>query len=195
MVGFVDDDGTVMEELAADPMAQVHIDAMEKVHIRQARDADARHARDLEEAGRVADMVIVADPSEMASPEEVTDLLQKLVGVVESHSRTLLTLMETVEKLRQHVAVIEFALEGDGEFDDAEPPVDTPDIATLDRPLTPAEDRARAAEIARIAKLDAAETEAADLRGIDQAAPDAPLPPPVEDEVVIPVVGPKGSFR
>lgn len=193
LIRDLDDDEHARDLEEAGRVAGLDLRAHDAAAFQQAldREATAMHEdlRRYEEAnGPIGD-------DEAAEARAVTEAIMAAVR------EAVLPLARELRELSERLDLIEEYVDMEGDLHErdasvlADPPIDTPDIATLDRPLTPAEDRARAAEIARIAKLDAAETEAADLRGIDQAAPDAPLPPPVEDEVVIPVVGPKGSFR
>lgn len=202
-MAWVDDDGTAIEVDREEPATDDEIREMQER-------AESEHARDLEEAGRVADMVIapgrspepgapigtVADAVMAAVIDAVLPVVKSQAESLRLTSKALEQTLRVVQEHEQRLARLEQFAFGAGFV--MEPSVLDGDAREdLDRPLTPAEDKARAAEIARIAKLDAAETEAADLRGIDQAAPDAPLPPPppVEDEVVIPVRGPKSGFR
>lgn len=184
---WVEDDGTPIE----DPMLRAALDVLN----------EREHARDLEEAGRVAGLDLRAhdaggEPPDIDHEPSTETMIGNVLDAVMTAVRELvIPVVRELRELSERVDNVESAVFGEGGFLDADPPVDTLDIGDLpDRPLTPAEDRARAQRIADKARAEAAAMRAEDLRGIDQDAPDAPAPP-VADEVVIPAQGPKGGFR
>lgn len=159
------------------------------------------HARDLEEAGRVADMIVIAEGASGRSPDLFGDVLDVVLPIIKSQAEAIrlasTALEQVVLVVKEHeerFARLEQFAFGAGALS-APSVLDGDAREDLGRPLTREEDRARAQAIADQARREAAEMAAADLRGIDQEAPDAPPLPVVEDEVVIPVQGPKGGFR
>lgn len=220
-MAWVDDDGSPIEA-PADPIAQVHIDAMEQAqHARDLEEAGRVAGLTIQPTASATDEPVlrwgpgapsqtfvgaVLDAVMDAVMLEATPVQDQLVLDVDrlqeradAVSFLFDRLEQKVEEIKAHLIYIEHEWGIGGSTDALEMlpaarPLDTPDIGSVDRPLTRDEDQARAQAIAAEARREADRLRDEDLRGIDQAAPDAP-PPPAEDEVVIPVQGPKGGFR